>query len=230
MKAAPEKDISEAALLVRLVMQPAIELHRVALLQVSANTKHPRLGCRFGGSFLGRRRGVLVFRRREFGAARQHADNRHHAQILMREDVAVIDEVSNVRTTEVHKHLDLRNRAIRVLHVVPERHLDHVCELANDGRRGWIAVYLIVVLRKNLEVDLVEMPLMVLLGYVADNPFLHRTLRGDDRWRIVVVKERRRCSVDGNEKLSWLDLTEGQVAGSSHGYAAESAEPLLSEI
>src|SRR4029077_5485369 len=97
-----------------------------------------------------------------------HMDNRHHPQVLMREDVAVINEVSDVHPAEVHEQLHLRGRAlIRILHVVPEWSLDHVQELAVDGRRLRTAIDLEVVLGENLEVDLVHVEFMVLLSYVC---------------------------------------------------------------
>src|SRR6185312_11196955 len=39
---------------------------------------------------------------------RQNTNDRHHAVVLVSEDVAVIDEVADVGSAEVHTHLDAR--------------------------------------------------------------------------------------------------------------------------
>src|SRR5579864_2907941 len=39
---------------------------------------------------------------------RQHTNDCHHPKVLVREDVAVVDEVSDVHAAEVHEQLDLR--------------------------------------------------------------------------------------------------------------------------
>src|SRR6266478_5559327 len=70
--------------------------------------------------------------------------------------------------------------------------------------------------------DLVLVEFMILPGYVLNNPFFHRSLRGHDRWRIVVVEEcwlLARAHL-GNEELGGLNLAElegtrGRRAGCS---------------
>src|SRR5260370_689941 len=84
----------------------------------------------------------------------QHSDNRHHAKVLVGEDVAVIDEVSNVHPTEVHQQLHVWERDIFLTD--PERHLNHVRELPGNGWRLRVAIDLKVVLRLDQEVDLVH--------------------------------------------------------------------------
>ena len=80
----------------------------------------------------------------------------------MSEDVAMEDEIADVRSTEVHEQLDLWVRndwiaigvdasgwvvaIVRRRRTIAERNLDHVEELAVDGRRLRVAVGFEVVL------------------------------------------------------------------------------------
>src|SRR5258708_11407595 len=68
---------------------------------------------------------------------------------------------------------------------------------------------------------------MVLLGDVLDDRFLHRSLRGNDRRRIVVVEQQCRLADDGNEELGRLNLAELEGAGSRYWHTVESAKPLV---
>src|ERR1700732_4953420 len=86
--------------------------------------------------------------------ARVHPDDRHHAVVLVAEDVAVIDEVADVRAAEVHAHLDARERA----RARPVRDLEHVEVLAVRDRHA--------VLLELQEVDLGPVELVVLAGPV----------------------------------------------------------------
>ena len=122
--------------------------------------------------------------------------NPHHAKVLMSEDVAVEDEIADVHSAEVHKHLDLWVRndwiavsvnaswwgvaIVRRRRTVAERNLDHVKELAVDGRCLHAAVGFEVVLLEHLEMDLVLMEFVVFLSAVLDDPLLHGSLGGDD--------------------------------------------------
>jgi hypothetical protein len=56
---------------------------------------------------------------------RQDSYDRHHSIVLVPEDVTVIDEVADIRSTEIHPNLYARvgTRA------APERHLVHIEEL-----------------------------------------------------------------------------------------------------
>src|SRR5437879_12759371 len=79
--------------------------------------------------------------------------------------------------------------------------------------------------------DLVLVEFMVLSGYVLDNPFFHRSLRGHDRWRIVVVEQRwllARAHL-GNEELGRLNLAELERTRGRHGLAAQSAKSLVAD-
>ena len=90
-----------------------------------------------------------------------YADRLHHAEILMRENVAVIDEVADVHAAEVHQQLDLRDRAIGIFLVVPEGDFDHVQELPVDGRGLGSSVDFEVVLGEDFEMDLVHVEFMI---------------------------------------------------------------------
>src|SRR5882724_9377693 len=117
-----------------------------------------------------------------------------------------------------------------MLHIVPGRQINHVQELAVDGRSFRRSTELEVLLGENLEVDLVQVEVMALLGYVLNDPFLHRSLSGHDRWRLVGVEHHRLlvCAYLGDEELSSLIiLAELENAGGRHWRAAEPAKPLL---
>src|SRR5258708_24098650 len=117
-----------------------------------------------------------------------------------------------------------------MLHIVPGRQINHVQELAVDGRGFRRSTDLEVLLGKNLEVDLVQVEVMALLGYVLNDPFLHRPLSGHDRWRFVSVEHHRllSCAYLGDEELIGLIiLAELEDAGGRHWLATESAKPLL---
>src|SRR5260370_40461590 len=95
----------------------------------------------------------------------------------------------NVRPSEVHERLHLRERlGARQMSRVTVRDLHHVQELTVDARRLLGPVDLEVVLGEHLEMNLVLVELMGFPGVVLDDPFLHRSLRGDDRRRLVVVE------------------------------------------
>ena len=147
----------------------------------------------------------------------------------MREDVAVIHEVANIHPAKIHQQLHLREGPVGILGVVPERDFDHVQELAVDSRRLRRSVDLEVVLGENLEVDLVHVEFVVLLGGVLNDPLLHRTLRGHDRRRVVVVEQRRLLARAhlGNEELRRLVFAELERAGRRHRGAAHAAKAPL---
>ena len=67
----------------------------------------------------------------ELWLRRQHPNDGHHALILVVENVAVINEVPNIGTAEVHPNPHARIGVVRVS--VPERNLDHIHELALNG-------------------------------------------------------------------------------------------------
>src|SRR5436309_12152465 len=46
--------------------------------------------------------------RRTLSGSRLHADFRHHATVLVVEDVAVVNEIPNHGPPEIHPHLDVR--------------------------------------------------------------------------------------------------------------------------
>ena len=114
----------------------------------------------------------------------------------MSEDMAMEDEIADVHSAEVHEHLDLwvRNNWIAVgvdasgwgvaivrwRRTIAERNLDHVEELAVDGRRLHAAVGFEVVLLQHLEMDLVLVEFVVLLSAILNDPLLHGSLGSDD--------------------------------------------------
>src|SRR5260370_3259316 len=117
-----------------------------------------------------------------------------------------------------------------MLHLVPGRQINHVQELAVDGRSLRRSIDLEVLLGENLEVDLVQVEVMALLSYVLNDPFLHRSLSGHDRWRLVGVEHHGLldCSYLGDEELIGLIvLAELEDTGGRHWRATESAKPLL---
>src|SRR5258708_20708369 len=120
-----------------------------------------------------------------------------------------------------------------MLHIVPGRQINHVQELAVDGRRLRRSTDLEVLRGENLEVDLVQVEVMALLGYVLNDPFLHRSLSGHDRWRLVGVEHHGllACAYLGDEELIGLIvLAELENAGGRHWLATESAKPLLASV
>src|SRR5215467_2968346 len=88
---------------------------------------------------------ALGWRRGADGPGRKHANDRHHPVVFVAEDVAVIDEVSDIRTPEVHAQGYARIRMRRV--TIPEGDLNHVQELAILLGHRRAAVDLEVVLR-----------------------------------------------------------------------------------
>src|SRR5882757_8857770 len=54
-----------------------------------------------------------------------HPDGRHHAAVFVFEDMAVVDEVADVRSAEIHPYRHARERPP----ACPERHIDHVEKL-----------------------------------------------------------------------------------------------------
>lgn len=127
------------------------------------------------------------------------------------------NEVSNVRPAKVHERLHLRvrdhwisaqvdasrgiNSTVLWRRAAAERDFDHIQELTVDCRRLLAAVGLKVVLGEHFEVYLMLLEFVVFPGVVLDKPFLDRSLRGDDRRRIIVLERRvKRIRLDG---ASW---------------------------
>src|SRR5580704_11574842 len=104
-----------------------------------------------------------LIRRRRLLRPRDNALYRHHSPVLMSEDVAMKDEVADVRSAEVHECLDLwiRSNWIAVLvdagrwvdvtvlwrRTTAERNFNHIQELAVDGWRRVAAILFEIVLR-----------------------------------------------------------------------------------
>src|ERR1700741_1776499 len=82
------------------------------------------------------------------------AYDRHHARVLVTENVAMKDEIADIRPAEGEAKLDAGVRMIGVL--VPERNQDRIQILAGDGRRLLGTVDLEVVLRLHQEVNLMD--------------------------------------------------------------------------
>src|SRR6266852_5056692 len=145
----------------------------------------------------------------------------------MRENVAMIDEGSDIHPSEVHKQLHLRDGY--VVFASPKRDFNHVQKLAIDGGRLLGPVGLEVVLRQNLEVDLMHVEFMVLLSDVLNVPLLHRSLRRNHRRRVIVVEHQSRLSRTylGNEKLIRLNLAKLERPRRGQGQAASAAKALL---
>ena len=92
----------------------------------------------------------------------EHAKiDRHHPLIFMIEDMAVIYEVSDIRSAEVHPESNARERMFFIS--VPERNINHVHQLAVEGFHRLAAVNLEIVLRQHHEMNLMEVEFMVLL-------------------------------------------------------------------
>src|SRR5579864_3202424 len=184
----------------------------------------------------------------------------------MPQDVAVEYKSADVRSAEVHecRYLRIRyrwsatvrgNASWRVWRIgsasvrvhtgritSAERDLNHVQELAVNRRLGGSAVGHKVVLRQHLEVNLVLVQFVVFAGVVLDQPFLHRSLNGGDRRRVVAVKRRvQRIRLNGalsssrshapggvdEECASIFDLLEEHRARDRGGHVHDSAEALL---
>src|SRR5260370_20133491 len=114
-----------------------------------------------------------------------------------------------------------------MLPAVPGRQVNRIQEPAVRGRHLCGSIDLEVLLGENLEVDLVQVEVMALLGYVLNDPFLHRSLRGHHRWRLVGVEHHGllACAYLGDEELSSLVvLAELKYAGGRHWLATEPAK------
>ena len=81
--------------------------------------------------------------------------------------------------------------------------------------------------------NLVQVEVMALLSYVLNDPSLHRSLSGHDRWRLVGVEHHRllACAYLGDEELTGLIvLAELEDPGGRHWCATESAKSLLASV
>ena len=109
----------------------------------------------------------------------------------MRQDVAMIDEVANVRAAKIHADRYARIRT----GARPVRDLNHIMELLLLLRHRH------AVDCEQQEMNLVHVKFMDFPGAVLDGPVFHRSLRGCDRRRVVGVKYLRSRSVDGDEEF-----------------------------
>src|SRR5215475_6749238 len=154
-----------------------------------------------------------------------HSNNRHHAEVLMGEDMAVINEVADVHAAEIHQQLNIRHRTLGIVCIVPEGHFNHVQELTIDSRGLGRSIDLEVVLREHFEVDLMHVKFVVFLSQVLNDPFLHASLRGNDGRRIVAVKYHRGLSGYGDKELRRLNFGELQGADDAVAYKLGSPKP-----
>ena len=72
----------------------------------------------------------------------------------MVENMAVINEVPDVRPAKIHADLDARERMRGIS--VPVGNLDHIQELTLNGLYGLAPVDLEIVLRQNVKMNLME--------------------------------------------------------------------------
>ena len=77
-------------------------------------------------------------------AAGFDANDVHHAEVFMAQNVAVKDKVANARPPEVYPQRDAGKRV--VCNSIPKRHLDHIQVLARNPRCLFRAVELKVIL------------------------------------------------------------------------------------
>ena len=102
-----------------------------------------------------------------------------------------------------------------------------------------------VVLREHFEVNLMLVKFVVFPGVVLDDPFLHCSLRGDDRWGVVIVElcvqrirldgasgaSRSHASGGVDEKRgSILNLFEEHGARERWCHVHNAAKPLLGSV
>src|SRR4051812_19639337 len=125
---------------------------------------------------------------------RLHPNDRHHASILMVEDVAVINKITDDCPAEVHPHLDIRIFPS----AIPVRHLENVVPLLLFFRDRFPVHF------HHLEMDLVHVEFMHLEGTVLDGPVFHRAFGGNDRGRIVRIEQLRCLSINGNKEIHRL--------------------------
>src|SRR5262249_17406267 len=128
----------------------------------------------------------------------------HHPKILVAEDMAMIDKISNVHTAEVHQQRDAGKWGTLV--AVPEGNLDHVRELTGNDGRLLGTVGLEVILRQHLKMNLVKMKFMVLHGLVLNDPLFHCSLPSNNRQRVIVIENLGSLSHNGNEEGSGIRI------------------------
>ena len=91
---------------------------------------------------------------------RQNSDDRHHPAIFVIEDVAVIDEVADVRPSKIHPHCDTRIRTSSL----PKSDVSRIEDLLIFRRdRLTIPCY-------EREMDLVHVELVIFLRAIFDDP------------------------------------------------------------
>src|SRR5689334_13915449 len=101
-----------------------------------------------------------------------HANDRHHAFILVLQNVAVVHEIADIRTAEIQAQ---RNAGIGMSRIaIPMRDINRVQQLALKDCYRLAAIHLEVILRGHQEMHLVHVELVVLLTAVFDDPFLYR--------------------------------------------------------
>src|SRR5712664_72657 len=120
------------------------------------------------------------------GCRWNHANDVHHAQVLVAENVAMKDEIANVLPAEIQAERDAGEWMARVL--VPEWNLDRVQVLPVDGEYLLGAVEFEVVLRFHQEVNLMDVKCVIFDRTVLDGPLFHRSLRGHDVGRSIGIE------------------------------------------
>src|ERR1700683_5260414 len=121
---------------------------------------------------------------------RQHPDDRHHAVILVAEDVAVVHEIADVLAAEVHSNRDARIWS----GCGPVANLLHIQHLLLVGRNRH-PVY-----RHQQKVNLMHMELVRFYRVVLDSPVFHRSLGGGDGGRIVGTEGALTLALHGDEE------------------------------
>src|SRR6202048_3614856 len=163
------------------------------------------------------------------GSRWNHLNNVHHAQVLVAENVAMKDEITNVTPAEIHAQRDAGEWMVRVL--VPEWNLDRVQVLAGDGGCLLGAVDFEIVLRSHQEVNLMDVKFVMLERTVLDGPLFHRSLSGHDVRRSIGIEQVLRLAFHVHEELrrNHTDvLVEEQRTLYRYGCGAQPGEALLS--
>jgi hypothetical protein len=133
------------------------------------------------------------------GGTGHDANDGHHSVIFMLGDMAVVDEVPDIESAEIHPNGDAREGVPRIS--VPKRNLNHVHKLPSDRVVWPAAVNPEIILGQEQKMRLVHVKFVVLQSSVLDRPVLYRPLGRDNGGWICRAEKSRSCPLDRDVKL-----------------------------
>jgi hypothetical protein len=119
---------------------------------------------------------------------RKDPNNRHHSVVFMLGDMAMIDKIPNVDSSEIHPNRHAGKGVPRI--AVPIGNLHHIHKLPLDRPVRPAAVYLEVALCQEQEMRLMHVKFVIFQCPVLDGPVFYRSLRGDDGRRVRRAEKR----------------------------------------